>query len=427
MPTGDGLLVRLTPGAPLPIAAWGALCAAGTAHGNGIIEITQRGNLQFRGLTTESAPAFAAQVAGLELAPRSRVALVTSPLPGMDALELLDVRSIVTDLRRKLLEDDAFAVLGPKVSVLIDGGGELHLDEVGADLRLSAIDACELHLSIAGTARTAVSLGNVAAGDAAPAAVAILRLLAAGGADARARDLVDQSGLAALRAVLADRLLPSRALPARPTVDAFGPRLLRRGARCFGVAAAFGYLHADALQSFVTALADCGVTAITPAPGRLLLALGAEGVRSGDIAVLAARTGFIVNACDPRRRVVACAGAPACASAAWSTRDLGPAVARAAHDWLDGSVTVHLSGCSKGCAHAAPAALTFVGPDRIVIGGRADDTPHGRVSESSLLEALRRLNTARRALPDGVSSAQMFSAWGPARVRELLEGDLPHG
>ena len=51
------------------------------------------------------------------------------------------------------------------------------------------------------------------------------------------------------------------------------------------------------------------------APGRVLLAIG---IRAADVAAFIAaaeRLGFIISPDDPRRRVIACTGAPGCASA----------------------------------------------------------------------------------------------------------------
>jgi precorrin-3B synthase len=100
---------------------------------------------------------------------------------------------------------------------------------------------------------------------------------------------------------------------------------------------------------------------------------------------------FVVDAHDARRHVVACAGAPACASAELPTRQLAPEVARAIRSWAGTSNIVHLSGCSKGCAHPGPAALTLTGPDRLILNGRASDTPHARISSAGLIAAIERL------------------------------------
>src|SRR6266853_487581 len=49
MPTGDGLLVRLRPTAPVPLDAMVGFCEAACQHGNGTIEVSARGSLQVRG------------------------------------------------------------------------------------------------------------------------------------------------------------------------------------------------------------------------------------------------------------------------------------------------------------------------------------------------------------------------------------------
>src|SRR5258708_36437107 len=56
MSTGDGLLMRLVPSAPIPLDAVIALCDASPTHGHGIVEVTQRGTLQIRGLSPTTAP-----------------------------------------------------------------------------------------------------------------------------------------------------------------------------------------------------------------------------------------------------------------------------------------------------------------------------------------------------------------------------------
>src|SRR5215475_3798620 len=87
MQTGDGLLARSVPRGPIRIAAMLELCDAAEEHGNGIIEVTQRGSFQFRGLRPESASEFARVVTALDLGTTPGPTILASPLIGFDPWE----------------------------------------------------------------------------------------------------------------------------------------------------------------------------------------------------------------------------------------------------------------------------------------------------------------------------------------------------
>jgi precorrin-3B synthase len=92
--------------------------------------------------------------------------------------------------------------------------------------------------------------------------------------------------------------------------------------------------------------------------------------------------GFVTDPGDPRRKIVACAGAPICASGEIAARAIAPALADAARGLPDAAV-IHVSGCAKGCAHPAPARIAAVGRD-----GRCDvfvdGMPVGEVTVDAL-------------------------------------------
>src|SRR5262249_52390927 len=90
MQTGDGLLARLTPTGTVALDAMAGLAAAARRCGNGIIEITSRGSIQVRGLTHESAPAFADAVAALGIPAQDGVPVIADPLAGLDPREVVD-------------------------------------------------------------------------------------------------------------------------------------------------------------------------------------------------------------------------------------------------------------------------------------------------------------------------------------------------
>jgi precorrin-3B synthase len=327
METGDGLLARLPP-ATLPPEAWVALAHAAQQAGNGLLDVTARGSVQLRGLRADTL----ALAAALVPADWPRGALVmTSPLAGEAPDEVMDPRPLAARLA-------AAAPLGlpPKATLLVDGGGRLHLAAEAADLRLVARPEGWL---------LGCGADWLGGGEEDAACTAALHLLAdmARGAT--------RTPSAEARASAARCLRPAPPPPAPPPPEAIGTHPLRTGL-ALGVGLPFGRLEAPALIAFVRA---SGARALRGAPGRVLLALGVP-----DPAALrrtAAELGFITEAHDPRRRVAACTGAPACASALLDTRALATALAPG----VPPGAVLHVSGCAKGCAHPRPAGVTLVG------------------------------------------------------------------
>jgi precorrin-3B synthase len=284
-----------------------------------------------------------------------------------------------------------------------------------------------LHLSIAETAAASTSLGWIEPQNALQCILHVLASIASRGTDARARDLTNRADVAALRASLAGMLTDEPPPNRRPAAEPIGTHVLNNGQVALGVALAFGYAEAGILKRFAQTAARCGATSIRPAPGRALLTIGLAVAAANELAAAAVAAGFVLRPDDPRRYVVACAGAPACGSALLATRQLAPAMAQAARPFLDGSLTLHVSGCAKGCAHPGVAALTIVGPDRLVVQGRAGDTPHGTTSAAEFIAGLARLD-AERQHSQGADecSADMLSRLGARRVLALMNGEPVH-
>ncbi len=380
MATGDGLLVRLTPTGTLPLDAFTALCAAAQQEGNGIIEVTARGNIQVRGLTPNSAPRFASAVAALDIAAADGIPVLINPLAGLDPDERIDAAALAADLRHALTQRALRSRLAAKVSVVIDGGGSLGLDGIAADVRLCAVagnDGPALRVAIGGDAANACQLGMVALDDGIAAVARLLETVAAFGPQVRARDVIRGGDLMAFRSAVAD-LIVGKAPPhaAHPAGEAIGAHRLRDGAFTYGVGLAFGHADATSLQRLTAAAEAAGAGGLRAAAGRVLMIIGLTQPALSSVAAIAENLGFIVRTDDPRRHVVACAGAPLCASGHIATRAIGPAVAAAVAAHLDGAFTIHISGCAKGCAHPAPAPLTLVGtPDgcALVAAGSAQD------------------------------------------------------
>lgn len=378
MQTGDGLLARLVPAGPIPLDALIGLCDTARARGNGIMEISARGSIQVRGLSSVSAPLFADAIAALGIELCETVPVLVDPLPG-DPAALLDTQPIAASLRRAIAE--AVLALAPKVSIVIDGKGRIDLDAVAADIRLRAIATSEgprFQVALAGDAATAMPVGVIAPQDAEDAVLALLGAIAECGPEARAADL------------LTPREAAAPPVLSQPRAEAIGLHPLRRGACAVGVALAFGHTHADALKELAEIAIVHDARWARPAPGRSLL-LGPFGeTQAAPIAAHAQRLGFIVDAQDPRRRIVACPGAPACASGLIAARALAAEIARDVPLAGEG-LALHVSGCAKGCAHPAAAPLTIVGTEQgcgIIADDTARATPSAYLDLSGLVAAL---------------------------------------
>lgn len=369
MATGDGLLSRLRlSGGSLTPEELSLLAHLAQSHGNGLVEITARGNLQIRGLTEASAPLFAAAIVN-HLSIETGLVVDVSPLSGDDPSEQADPRPLAAAIRAG--SEPWWPRLAPKLSVVIDGSGQLSLAALKADIRLVAVGPDDWQVAVGEMPPQILS--RIAA---ITLTLEMLGRLAVLGPNARANALSS---------------LPHspRESVNRPGGDTHtrhftGLFQLHAGTTTSFVLP-FGGSEAKTLIAFAEAAAGAGVTRLRLAPGHALFADGA----SQSLIDTAKALGFITDATDPRLRVSACAGSDGCRSGHIAARRLAvqyaPLVSPDRH--------LHISGCSKGCAHPTATDLTLVGAiDGIglVIDGRAGDTPQERVRPGGIGAALQR-------------------------------------
>ena len=328
MMSGDGLVVRVRPqGGRLSPEQAAGIAAAARAHGNGLIDLSARGNVQLRGVTEAKHPALIADLRKLDLidadaADEARRNILVTPFA--DA---------ATDALAERL-GAALADMPPlpgKFGFVVDTGPAPVFAGIAGDIRLERSADGGLVLRCDGLALGAA----VSEGDAPATAVALARWFVASGGVSGGR-----GRMAALvgRGILPDGALAPRIAPA-PALPAPQHAIVPQGAL---VGFAFGQMQAETLDT----LAALGSLRVTP--WRMLLVEG--------LAEMPALAGLITRPDDPVRRVEACSGAPACLQALAPVRDLA---ARLASQVPQGRV-LHVSGCAKGCAHPAPADVTLV-------------------------------------------------------------------
>jgi precorrin-3B synthase len=350
MQSGDGLVVRVRPfGGRLDAAQISGLAHLAERHGNGLIDVTSRANLQIRGVNEASHRLLLDGLSQLALldpdadTESRRNILVTPFWRAGDATQ-----SLAAELEEALA--DSQLELPTKFGFAIDDGTSRVLAGDSADVRIERDRSGGLLVRADGG-----KLGrSVARGEAVTTALAFADwFVTSGGArGGRGRMAAHLSAGAILQAELRGEAEPA------PIMAAARPGLYAQGAM---VGVAFGQMAHATLNQF----AGCG-HALRMTPWRMVLSEAKRAMPSA--------TGLITEAYDPALRVIACSGAPRCREAHADTRGLAAALAPN----IGAAARLHVSGCAKGCAHSGPAAITLIATGAgfdLVRGGSTRDEP----------------------------------------------------
>jgi precorrin-3B synthase len=192
-----------------------------------------------------------------------------------------------------------------------------------------------------------------------------------------------------------------------------------------GLALPYRQARARDLIQFLDEIEIVGLSNIRLAPGHGLILTGLHHPEALKAEEAARRRGFWTSAREPRSNISLCAGTSGCASAHFDTRAVAEEAARRAPALLDGSVALHLSGCPKGCAHPAPAALTITGAPSgygLVVNGAASDAPAVYIAAKDLGIALDRLASRVAGAKEADETARdCLARLGPAAIVTALK------
>ena len=367
MQSGDGWLARVKPSAGVLTAAAARLIAdAARRHGNGHIDLTSRANLQIRGLTPRSAQAFAEIVIGAGLAsadPSLEVIrnVMASPLGPDDSTASFDSHVVAHDIEAMLSGELTLWALPSKCGVLVDAGGVLPLADISADIMVRAHEE-KLAIHLDGGMLAALCAPSSLAETIRALALAFLRLSAQRSEKPRRmRALVMAVGE---EAIFAAAGLTAAHAPPRITPEARSPigliSLGYQAPSAFGVGLPFGRIEANSLHALADISERRGDGSLRATPWRALLLTGVSASDEMNLRDEVTALDLITDPADPRLNIFACVGAPSCLSASVDAR--GDA-ARLAAAVGTRDQTLHVSGCSKSCAHRGAASLTLVGRD----------------------------------------------------------------
>lgn len=380
MASNDGLLIRAKiVGARIDAAQLAVVAAISADCGNGLVDLSQRAQLQIRGVSAATLPEALRRLDAVRLLPRDAAAervtnIIAAPLSD-------DANVMARELADAIQADEALRALPAKFLIAIDGG-TLPLSNVEADIRLSAAQLNSVAISVAGADDLAV---NVDRTEAIATALEIARAfvtLRNGAFELRRMGrLVKALGAARLfseagRVAALSGRLDSALRPFLGAQEADG--------LCFaGVAAPSGRWRARELHE-IAALAAQANGELRLTPWRAILILAPSAKAALNIVAGARARDLIVSHDDPRLAVVACPGAPECPQARGDTRGalarLAPLAQKLAGK--DG-VGLHISGCAKGCARPGGAPVTLIADN-----GRFDLVDQGGASDAPQLKGL---------------------------------------
>jgi ferredoxin-nitrite reductase len=390
----DGLLTRLRfPGGILTSKQCLVVAELLEATGVGDVRVTNRANLQIRGLDADIPPEHLQMLIAEKLISADKAVdgnrnIMASPLAGIDPTELIDVRPLVAAWDEYLSDRPELGVLSNKFSVGFDGGGSVSILDRPNDITLLAIADREflLHLALGERGEAPVSTGVLVDIE---ECISVLGAIAeeyrrgSGGRAVRLREVLRESEGFLLR--LGVHFTQRFALVGFPDVKSKSRQRGTEGTqRCteeevcrhlgvwgqrqaglsyVGVVLRLGRIDASQLHGLaeIAARYGSGEMRLTPWQNAIV-----PDVRDEDVAAVLGAIdglGLKTGANDLNGLLTACAGASGCKFAAGDTQgdaiELSKYVAERLE--LDRPLNIHFSGCDKSCAQHYQADIALWG------------------------------------------------------------------
>lgn len=340
---------------------------------SGAIEVTNRANLQIRGIGAQSA-ALIDNLLAVGLGPRTAAGddvrnLMLSPVAGIDRQMRFDTRDLAEPILDTLQSHPRFHELSAKFAVQLDGGEALAMLEHAHDLWLSAFERdgeTWLAFGLAGCP-TDRALGAVAVENGHALVVAVLELFLdlARPEQTRIRHVLEELPVLAFLEQLSSRV-PVKAIsdwkrqPAQDDLH-IGVHPQNMAGRVYvGAVPPLGRLNPMMLRAAAQLARQFGDGSLRMTPWQSLLLPNITAADAGEVLRRLQALGLLTEATEPLARLIACTGSSGCGKGLADTKN----DARQLATRLPAAIEVHLSGCTRSCAaaHCAAATLLAVSP-----------------------------------------------------------------
>ena len=363
MMSGDGLLVRIKPAFSRLTSHQAQMIALlSKRHGNGFMDITNRANLQIRGLRQSDYPLMLKDLQDSGIAEtheaRDGLNLMLAPFTESQSVGWRCAEALYNAA-------SAFPALPSKFGFAIDCGATRYLQHASCDIRVEIDETGQLLIRLDGYEQGYVTSEETFQSDILQA----LYWFVSSQNKKRSYNRMQQ--------LIADSDVPDIFTTTTPCKNT---KSLYPGCEedWHVIALPFGQITADQLleiadqtQEIIFSINRCLVIDKTAVLGHQ----------------------FITSKDDLRYLVTACAGMPACTSASISTKQLASKICES--QAILAGKSYHISGCSKGCAMPSNSDICIIGECgsyNMLENGCAWDKPsYTSLSESALMDALLNL------------------------------------
>lgn len=379
VPALDGGICRIKlAGGSITALQAQAVAQAAQRYAKGVIEVTNRANLQIRGIGDEQDGLIDTLLAA-GLGPNNPDSddvrnLMLSPTAGLDPQMLLDVRPLAAQILTALENNPCFHDLSPKFALSLDGGEGLVMLEHPHDLWLSAMNIdgeVLLGFGLAGCPADDAPLAAVPVGNGLELVLAVLELFLdiARPEQVRMRHLLAEQSPQQMLQQLQMRLgFPLRAdqkvtsqqrqaITANQHIGIYPQQ--EPGKVAVGGVAPLGRLDPAMLTSVAQLAADFGDGSLRLTPWQSLLLPNVPAEHAPQVLRALQTGGLLCSAELPLAQIIACTGSTDCVKGQADTK----ADARLLAGQLQRSGisrAVHLSACKRSCAAAHLASVTLL-------------------------------------------------------------------
>lgn len=379
VPALDGGICRIKlAGGSITALQAQAVAQAAQRYAKGVIEVTNRANLQIRGIGDEQDGLIDTLLAA-GLGPNNPDSddvrnLMLSPTAGLDPQMLLDVRPLAAQILTALENNPCFHDLSPKFALSLDGGEGLVMLEHPHDLWLSAMNIdgeVLLGFGLAGCPADDAPLAAVPVANGLELVLAVLELFLdiARPEQVRMRHLLAEQSPQQMLQQLQMRLgFPLRvdqkvtcqrrqAINANQHIGIYPQQ--EPGKVAVGGVAPLGRLDPAMLTSVAQLATDFGDGSLRLTPWQSLLLPNVPAEHAPQVLQALQTGGLLCSAELPLAQIIACTGSTDCVKGQADTK----ADARLLAGQLQRSGisrAVHLSACKRSCAAAHLASVTLL-------------------------------------------------------------------